>query len=194
MKYNNLPYRPFQPNKLNTVEMHCTQEEFLNILSGVHRQGIINVIHYLVDQTPFFTCPNAVAGDHHHKWEGGLAQHCLGVYKYMLEVGKELIDSGKLSPESIALVGLLHDISKANKFEKLPSGQWIHRRKPLHWDGDGRRSIKLLDMLGLELTLEEREAILCHMHDEIGKGTGKHSLLHTLVRRCDRMDAGRNGR
>jgi hypothetical protein len=142
------------------------------------------VINYLT-KTPFFFAPNAVSGDRHHKWPGGLAQHCLGVCRLMLQ-------HKELNRDSAIIVGLLHDISKANIYELRPDGVWAKRLKPLHWTGDGYRSYKILTtMLQLELSEDEIEAIRYHMHTKSDVPSDiLQNQLYMAIRECDKANSG----
>ena len=108
------------------------------ILRATERNGVEAVINYLETSSYFKRdCYN------HHKEYGGLAQHSLEVYEYMLS------HSEGLPTDSIAVAGLFHDLGKTAKRDGR---------------GHGRRSVDILDRLGFELTADERTAIE-HHHD-----------------------------
>lgn len=182
---NHQPYRHFQAHHLTAQEIEANKQEVIELLQSVKRENMDQVILYL-KTTPFFEAPNAIHGNSHHKWPGGLAQHCLGVCRLMLQ--REEIDR-----ESAIVVGLLHDISKANVYERKANKVWTYRAKPLHWNGDGSRSVKLLTtLLHLKLTPGETEAILHHMHR---RGNVTKAILsnplYQAIRDCDRANSKR---
>ena len=115
------------------------KERIYTVLRATGRPGVEAVINYLETSSYFKRgCYK------HHKERGGLAQHSLEVYEYMLA------HSDGLSADSIAVAGLFHDLGKTAK-----------RDGRGHWN----RSIDILDRLGFELTADERTAIGRH-HDK----------------------------
>lgn len=110
-----------------------------SILRATGRPSVEAVITYL-EKSSYFKrgCYS------HHKEYGGLAQHSLEVYEYMLA------HSDGFPVDSIAIVGLFHDLGKTARRDGR---------------GHGRRSIDILDWLGFELTADERTAIGRH-HDK----------------------------
>lgn len=157
----------------------------ISLLRETNREGMENVMHYL-DKSGFFEAPSSVC--RHHNWKGGLAEHCLGVYR----IASELNDG--LPHDSIVIAGILHDICKASKLYYDADGN-IQRRHT-HIKGHGRRSIKLLEKLGLLLTEDERLAIRWHMggyhasleeRDEVA--IARQNSLWKLIHKADRLDA-----
>lgn len=175
--------RHFIPNKLSEAQMHINKEVIVNLLLSTHRAGIENAIKYL-DKTPFFKAPNSIWHSH-HMWPGGLAQHSLGVARLMMEYPG-------IDRESAILVGLLHDICKADVLEY---NQHLHRwtsRKNLHIKGHGTRSVRLLtSVLKLQLSKEEYLAIRYHMHRQTDDDKTNRSLLHTAIVECDKLNTAR---
>lgn len=115
------------------------KDRIYTILRATGRPGIEAVINYLETSSYFKRgCYS------HHKERGGLAQYSLEVYEHMLA------HSDGFPADSIAVVGLFHDLGKTAK----RNGR-----------GHGRRSVDILDRLGFELTADERTAIGRH-HDK----------------------------
>lgn len=129
------------------------KEEINNLLKSTDRKGIDNVIDYL-ESNDFYNIPASV--NHSYNWKGGLAEHSLNVYR------KALVDSPHLPKDSLIIVGLLHAISNAGRLRYNEKGELHHREVHIH--GHGSRSVKILDILHLSLTDEERLAIRWHMH------------------------------
>lgn len=176
---------------LTQEEIKRNEEKFLSLLNSVEREGINNVIEYLETHN-FFHIPSSIS--RHHNWEGGLAQHCLGVNDRLKETGE------KLPEDSRIIVALLHDICKARKIYKNNNGEWQQRKdEELHIPGHGSRSVKILEKLGLKLTPEEKRAIRWHMggwkiseqpKEEIRDFFAtKKSDLWRLLLNADRYDA-----
>lgn len=181
---------------LTEQEIKENKERFISLLDSVKRNGIENVKDYL-EKNDFFNMPSSL--NRHHNWEGGLTQHCLGVYDRLSQTGTSL------PPESIILTSLLHDVCKARKLYKNKKGEWKEREEDqLHIPGHGNRSVKILEKLGLELTPEEKKAIRWHMggwkigersKDEIRDFFAtKKSDLWRLLHNADRYNASHNGK
>lgn len=176
---------------LTKEEIRNNKERFLSLLRSIKREGVNKVIDYL-EENDFFRIPSSLA--RHHNWEGGLTQHCLGVYDRLSKTGSEL------PYESIIITSLLHDICKAGKIYKSEKGEWQERKdEELTIPGHGERSVALLENLGFSLTPEERGAIKWHMggwkigekpKEEIRDFFGtKRSDLWRLLHNADRYDA-----
>ena len=156
-----------------------------SLLLETKREGMENVIQYL-EESGFYDAPSSIC--RHHNWRGGLAEHCLGVYRIASELNNEL------PHESLVIAGILHDICKASKLYYDSDGN-IHRRHT-HIKGHGRRSIKLLEKCGLSLTEDERLAIRWHMgghhasneeREEVERA--RQNPLWKAIHKADQLDA-----
>lgn len=179
---------------LSKEDLQKNKEKILSLLKSTKREGIDKVIGYL-EKNDFFEMPSSL--HRHHNWEGGLAQHCLGVYDRLRKTGENLND------DSIILTSMLHDICKIGKIYKEENGEWNEKREDeLQIPGHGDRSVKLLDNIGLDLTEEEKKAIKWHMGGwKIGEKPKedikdffitKKSDLWRLLHNADRYDASHN--
>lgn len=65
----------------------ANKDVIISLLLETKREGIENVIHYL-EESGFYDAPSSIC--RHHNWRGGLAEHCLGVYKIASELNNEL--------------------------------------------------------------------------------------------------------
>ena len=150
------------------VMIASTKSEIISLLSDVNREGISSVISYL-HHSDYFT-----AGCyHHHRYEGGLADHSLDVYHRMREMASDLPD------ESCRIVALLHDICTS----RLPGYDAIGHHH------HGQRSLDLLDTLGMELREEERIAISRHMHHVPSAELNERTALWNCLHKCDKRSA-----
>lgn len=163
----------------------ANRDAIISLLRKTQRDGIEDVIRYL-DVSGFYEAPSSVC--RHHNWKGGLAEHCLGVYR----IASELNDG--LPHDSVVIAGILHDICKASKLYYDADGN-IQRRHT-HIKGHGHRSIKLLEKCGLLLTEDEKLAIRWHMgghhasleeRDEVS--IARQNSLWRLIHKADRLDA-----
>lgn len=161
------------------------------MLLKTKRKGIENVIQYLED-SGFYEAPSSIC--RHHNWKGGLAEHCLGVYRIASELNNEL------PYESLVIAGILRDVCKASKLYYDTSGNI--RRRHTHINGHGRRSIILLEQCELLLTEDERLAIRWHMGGHHAKGDeieevprARKNELWKVIHKADKLDAsGKNAK
>ena len=141
----------------------CFKEIFT---TQVTRPGADKLLEWL-ESTDFFTAPASTK--YHGAYEGGLVRHSLEVYYTLLSM-PVLSRNG---PESTAIVALLHDVCKANFYEKKNTGSgWaVNDRLPM---GHGEKSVYLI-MKHMELTDEEALAIRWHMgaYDDAFRGGSK---------------------
>lgn len=152
--------------------MQDKKEEFLTIFDEqIHRQGAADLKNYLL-RSDFFTAPASTR--YHCAYEGGLCEHSIHVYRRLLanvkmQFGEEW--ESKVSHESVAVCGLLHDLCKID-FYKLDyrnvkeNGEW--QRKPYFTReealpfGHGEKSVYIAGSF-IKLTREEAMAINWHM-------------------------------
>ena len=93
------------------------KEEFLDIFyDNVDRDGADKLLEWL-EKSDFFTAP--ASGRRHSAYKGGLCRHSINVYKRFVkllegEYGTEW--TKKISPESVAIMGLLHDVCKVDTY------------------------------------------------------------------------------
>ncbi len=170
-------------------QIEQNKQTIISLLKSTERKGIDSVISYL-HKSNFFTIPSSF--NRHHNWLGGLAEHALGVYETASEAHKDL------PHDSLVIACLLHDLCKAHKLVFDRHGR-VHRNRHLHIHGHGLRSVKLIDMLGLIITDEERRAIRWHMgghHCKPGEANdlslARQSVLARAVKDGDHKDAARH--
>ena len=145
--------------------MNDYRNRIISLLESVERPGMGNVIRFLNEST-FFDAPCC----RHHRFQGGLAAHSLEVYDVMKGTNP------LLNGDSVIIASLLHDVCKAR------------HHKGGNIEGHGKRSVRLLtEVCGLELTKDEYNAILNHMHP-FAKGA-KHSALGAALVLGDNVSA-----
>lgn len=148
------------------------KQEFLDIFyDNVERNGAEELLNYL-EKTDFFTAP--ASGRRHSNFEGGLCLHSINVYKRYLkllenEYGEKWTEV--ISPESVAIIGLLHDICKVNTYtvemrNVKVDGEWKQKPYYKYYDplpyGHGEKSVYMISGF-MRLTREEAMAINWHM-------------------------------
>lgn len=148
------------------------KQQFLEIFyDNIERDGAQELLEYL-EKTDFFAAP--ASGRRHSNFEGGLCLHSVNVYKRFLKnLQNEYGDRWQevISPESVAIIALLHDICKVNTYtvdqkNVKVDGQWVQKpfykyADPLPY-GHGEKSVYMISGF-MRLTREEALAINWHM-------------------------------
>ena len=154
--------------------MDCNdiKEEFLEIFyENIERDGSEKLVDWL-ERSDFFTAPASTKL--HSAYEGGLCQHSINVYKRFLKLIKDEYGENwekKISPESVAIIALLHDVCKINYYavemrNVKENGEWV--QKPFYKIDDalpyghGEKSVYIISSF-MKLTREEAMAINWHM-------------------------------
>lgn len=138
------------------------QEQFIETLKTVKRDGMDKLIDYLLKST-FFIDP--ASANFHSNYAGGLCQHSLNVYNRLKNLTGEDTDT-------IKIVGLLHDVCKIGTYEQYykntkENDNWVktvaykHKKSTLPY-GHGEKSVYMLSHF-IKLTQEETLAIRWHM-------------------------------
>ncbi len=152
------------------------RERFRSILQATGRENMEYVLEDL-DSWGFFEAP--ASARNHFNFPGGLAEHSLNVYDMAMALRSAIIplraDMEKLlSPDSIAIAALLHDVCKTNIYRRTKRKQ---RNEIGVWEevegyevdysempvGHGEKSVIMLLRSGLDLEDEEIFAIRWHM-------------------------------
>lgn len=156
------------------VKSKENKEEFLELINSldVDQESKEKLISWLVNKSDFFTAPASTK--YHLDTEGGLCQHSLNVYKALVKLCDTF--NVKVSDTSLKIVGLLHDISKANLYTqyqrntKDENGNWIQVTEYKIRDENDRfiygsheqNSVFMVNSF-IPLSVEESTAILHHM-------------------------------
>ncbi len=149
------------------------KDEFLDIFyDNIEREGSEKLLDWL-EKSDFFTAPASTR--RHSAYKGGLCQHSINVYKRFvklleMEYGENW--QKRISPESVAIIGLLHDVCKVGTYVedyrnvKDEYGNWV--KKPYYKIedslpyGHGEKSVYMISAF-IKLTREEALAINWHM-------------------------------
>lgn len=158
------------------LQMKQNRSEFVELLYSTGREGMDEVIGQL-EELGFFQAP--ASSKFHLNHEGGLLEHSLNVCKVglilreqMLALKPDLEES--LNKESVIIAALLHDICKADIYQKCIRkrkdrlGQWVdYETYELDYSdfplGHGEKSVIVLLRMGLDLSDDEIMAIRWHM-------------------------------
>ena len=148
------------------------KEEFIKVFKdNIKREGSKELLEFL-EKSDFFVAPAST--QFHSAYEGGLCEHSLNVYKRFTkaveaEKGKEWAD--RVTPETIAICGLLHDVCKIDTFKadvrnKKVNGNWEQVPCYTYEDslpyGHGEKSVYIISGF-MRLTREEAMVINWHM-------------------------------
>mgnify|MGYP001625131136 CR=1 FL=1 len=145
------------------------KEQFLELIRTVDREGIEELIKFL-EKSDFFKAPASTR--FHGSHEGGLVEHSIKVYEILKHKVENCIDPIEIPEDSIKIIGLLHDLCKANFYKvdyrnaKNALGVWekvpyytIEDTIPY---GHGEKSVMMITEY-MKLTPEEKYAIRWHM-------------------------------
>lgn len=157
---------------MEKINVEDIKEEYCELFyEFIERDGAEALLEYL-EKTDFFTAP--ASGRRHSNFEGGLCLHSVKVFKRFKkllegEYGDKWTDV--ISPESVAIIALLHDICKVNTYSVemrnvKEDGQWVQKpyfkyHDPLPY-GHGEKSVYMISGF-MRLTREEAMAINWHM-------------------------------
>ena len=174
------------------MDLEEVKQEFLEVFyDNVEREGSEELLNYL-EKTDFFTAP--ASGRRHSNFEGGLCLHSLTVYKRFLrnlqnEYGDKWTEV--VSPESVAIIALLHDICKVNTYtvemrNVKVDGEWKQKpyfkySDPLPY-GHGEKSVYMISGF-MRLTREEAMAINWHMGAFDSRAVSNSSILTTVFQK-----------
>lgn len=160
---------------MDYIEQNKTS--IIELLKSTKRRGMGNVIKFL-EESEFFTREGS---KRHHYYQGGLAEHSLGVYK------KAVVMNKSCDINSIIICALLHDVCKIS-----------HKYTPHEcYNGHGSRSLKILSYLKLQLKDDEKRAIRFHASiknrtfndkDTEELNIAKTEKLRNLIARCVEID------
>lgn len=138
----------------------------------IHRDGSAKFLEFLT-HSDFFAAPASTR--YHGAYAGGLLEHSLNVYDCLLDYVQRPrtkdVYHMEFSPETIAIVALLHDICKINCYKESTRNQKINGtwqqvpyyeyEDPLPY-GHGEKSVYIINGY-MRLTREEAFAIRYHM-------------------------------
>ena len=170
--------------------MSDIKERFVTIYKEkIHRKGSERLLEWL-EKYDFFTAPASTR--FHSAFEGGLCRHSVLVYERLRVLfanefckGKELTSEQE---ETIAVVGLLHDLCKVQFYDvemrnKKIDGQWqsvptyvVNDKMPY---GHGEKSVYLIKSF-MGLTTDEAMAIRWHM------GMSEANIIQTYCQAAEK--------
>lgn len=158
------------------------------LLYSTKRPGIEIVIDHLHGKNCknkhdiFYNAPASVK--YHNNTYGGLAQHSLDVYREAKSTYEKLVKSGEKLPfgmDSVILCSLLHDVCKMDEYVMNDKGRPDHTKHYNHGNPHGLKSDRCLRRWHLDLTDEERNAIIWHMGDHADDAMAEYHTTYNAV-------------
>lgn len=161
----------------------------------IKRPGAADLLKWM-EENGFFEAPASMK--HHGAEPGGLVKHSINVFKrvYALAIEEESRGRGEHETETLAVVGLLHDLCKIDAYRATPDNPARRYEATRHFPaGHGEKSVILI-LRFMQLTDEEILAIRWHMgqYDFYAKGGGydldnafKQCKLAVLLHLADMM-------
>lgn len=158
--------------EISELDIENNKAKIINLLNGTGRPGMDRLTEWLCT-TDFFTAPASTK--YHLHCKGGLAKHSLNVYDRLNE--KVRCGLVNLTPDTITITTLLHDLCKANFYEQQKrnrkvDGKW---QEVFEWGvndpfpvGHGDKSCYYIQSF-IRLTPEEYAMIRLHMGRELGQ-------------------------
>lgn len=127
---------------LSVEQIQEVKQEFIDLLSSIKREGsdIDGLISYL-EEIGFFKAP--ASAKYHCSFPGGLCLHSINVYKALVNLTDTFAshlefhesEDGKMASEDLVtnyskdtllIVGLLHDVIRANLFEEYSKNEKVY--------------------------------------------------------------------
>ncbi len=176
------------------------KDEFVEIFrENITREGSDALLDYLLNKSDFFTAP--ASARFHGSYEGGLCEHSVNVYDclkdYLERPRVEELYGLEYSPETVAVVALLHDLCKIGCYK--PGTRNVKNEQTGAWEkvptffyddplpyGHGEKSVYIISGF-MRLTREEAMAIRWHMgfsgaedKNLVGKALEQYPLAFAL--------------
>ncbi len=145
------------------------KQRFVEICASINRPGMDDLMAWL-ERSDFYTAP--ASSRFHGDYKGGLLEHSLNVYDKLTGYVSRYPEL-EISPETVAVVALFHDLTKVNYYSVSTknvkddeTGVW-HKEPFYKTDdklplGHGEKSVIILQSF-IKLTRDEIFAIRWHM-------------------------------
>ena len=123
---------------LTNEQLLEVKQDFITTLKSIRREDcdVDGLIKYL-DEIGFFKAP--ASGKYHCSFPGGLCLHSLNVYHALKDI-VETFAPDMYNGNTLIIVGLLHDVIRANLFEEYTKNEKVY-------SDYGKKSEKYIDPL-----------------------------------------------
>lgn len=148
----------------------------------------------------YFSAPASSKEQYHNSFPGGLAQHNLNVVNSLIEL--DSIAGSEIDPETLCVVGILHDIGKVvntdlTDFYVPETERWKLERGEIYSKNEGQiymptrqRTMWLIAHFGFKLSVEEYQAILLNDGQYLNENksyANKECVLADLLHMADKL-------
>ena len=193
------------------IDVAANRERFIELINSITRESFTQeakdrLIAWLDERSDFFVAPASTK--YHGSCEGGLCEHSLRTYEalhaladqFLVDTKEERDADGEVTgyqitphydEDSLKIVGLFHDIAKANFYEKYSrnvkdeSGKWVavQEYRTIAAEkrfifGSQEQTSEFMLRCFIDLTVEESVAILHHLG---GKGYDSTQVDMSLI-------------
>lgn len=102
---------------LTKTQMNENQNRYVELIKSIKIEGanIDGFLNWITNKSDFFTAPASTK--YHCHYEGGLCEHSLNVYDNLVKL-VETFGVKDYSQDTLKIVSLCHDLSKANFYEQ----------------------------------------------------------------------------
>lgn len=156
---------------LTSEQVGANREQFIELIRSINRDfDKEKLITWLDRKSDFFVAPASTK--YHNSFEGGLCDHSLNVYSSIKFLNTAFVNN-PYDDDTLKIVALLHDISKANYFERYTrnvkdeTGKWNEVKEYRVKDAEDRfivgsdeQNAAYMIQQFIPLTVEETQAIL----------------------------------
>lgn len=145
------------------MDLMANKNEFIGLIKTyITRDGArVDDLIDKLEKSDFFAAPASTK--YHMSVAGGLCQHSLNVYHNLVNLVDEKNFEDKISKESIAIVALLHDLSKMNYYKKD-----VRNKKVYSEDGSKKDAMGNFDWVAepIYVTIDAEERFIYGSHEE----------------------------
>ncbi|KKN28901.1 hypothetical protein LCGC14_0849540 [marine sediment metagenome] len=143
--------------------MTATKDAIVTLLRSTEREGMDKMLNWL-EGSGFYVSPASIR--FHGSYEGGLADHSLGVYhlldRYVHQIKFRPNNGARVQPivqENLIIAALLHDVCKVGAYIEKAAGAW-------KWNRAQPKGHALLSVLRIaeHIKLELIEVLMIKFH------------------------------
>lgn len=166
---------------LTPEQIESNKERFVELIKSINIEGanIDGLVNWLENKSDFFLAPASTR--YHCSYAGGLCEHSLNVYDALIKLVDSFIPTKEGEPpafsdDSLKTVALLHDLSKANFYERYMrnvknevTGKWeqvpeyrVKDEKDRFIYGSHELTAEYMVRTFIPLSVEESSAITHH--------------------------------
>ena len=147
---------------------------FIDIVNSITRKDAkIEELLNKLEESDFYYAPAST--QYHGSFAGGLVDHCLNVYYNLKSMVKSKHLEDKISEDSIAIVGLFHDISKMNYYEPCSRNVKVYSES-----GSKRDEVGKFDWQSIPGYRKREDRFLYGSHEQTAEYIIRHYIPLTV--------------